>query len=99
MLSRGYKRFVIILRDPLHAALAEFNRKRSFKQDKEHSHTGHATLDQFQGEDWHYFVKHYMKSWKEFNEQASNFGKEKVCVLIYENLLVDVIKVLNLERN
>ena len=37
---RGYKRFIIILRDPLHAALAEFNRKRSFKQDKEHSHTG-----------------------------------------------------------
>ena len=53
---------------------------------------GHATLDQFQGEDWRYFVKHFYKSWKEFNEQASTFGKEKVCVLIYEDLLMDPIK-------
>ena len=89
--DRGYHRFVIILRDPLDAALSEFNRKRSFKQDKEHSHTGHATLDQFEGPDWPFFVKHYFKSWKEFYEQAATFGSNKVCVLVYENLIQDVV--------
>ena len=39
--------------------------------------TGHATLDQFQGNDWRDFVKHYMRSWKEFMEQASTFGRGK----------------------
>lgn len=76
----------------MHAALSEFNRKRSFKKDKEHSHTGHASLEQFQKPDWPFFVKHYFKSWKEFYEQAATFGFEKVCVLVYENLLENAVQ-------
>ncbi len=76
----------------MHAALSEFNRRRSYEHDKEHSHTGHATLDQFEGDDWPSFVKKYFRAWRDFTEQASRLGKEKVCVLIYENLLLDVIK-------
>ena len=60
--------------------------------DKEHSHTGHATLDQFEGEDWHLFVKRFFKSWKEFHEQAATFGAEKVCVLVYENLVQNLVE-------
>ena len=48
-ISSVYEKNIIIIRDPLKAALAEYNRKHSTKLNKEQSHTGHIPIDDFKG--------------------------------------------------
>ena len=98
-MKKPYEKFIVIVRDPLKAALAEFNRLHSWKQDKETSHTGHAYLDEFKGSEWPNFVKKYYKSWTEFCDGVLSKDKSDVCLLIYENLVEDVIKELGLVSN
>ena len=66
-MKKPYEKFIVIVRDPLKAALAEFNRLHSWKQDKETSHTGHAYLDEFKGSVTRAFFESFnflVKLWK-----------------------------------
>ena len=89
---RLYDRYIVIIRDPFKAALAEYNRVNSWRQNKEKSHTGHAYMEEFKNSAWPRFVKVYFKGWIEFCDGVLKINSSQVCLLIYENLVQDVVK-------
>ena len=83
---RLYDRYIVIIRDPFKAALAEYNRVNSWRQNKDKSHTGHAYMEEFKNSAWPRFVKVYFKGWIEFCDGVLKLNSSKVCLLIYENV-------------
>nr|XP_054771256.1 WSC domain-containing protein 1-like [Lytechinus pictus] len=80
---------VLIVRNPYRALLSEYNRKKGGK-------TGHATLDDFQTEDWHRFVEKSCRKWIGLSEyfitRCGTKGEtcKSMTVVYYEQLKLHI---------
>ena len=61
--SRGYDKAIVIVRDPLFAALSDFHRTKS-GSDRHISHANRNFFDD--GKKWHEFAIKYVSKWKWF---------------------------------
>ena len=87
-----FDRAVIIVRDPIMAFIAEYNRRYGI-QNKKSQHIALAPLDAFDNPDWPKFVKEKFKHWLDMNHNAIKFyANSQICIIIYEELILDIIK-------
>ena len=70
------------------AALSDFHRTKSGSD----RHTSHAGMEQFQDNKWKNFAVQSVKKWRNFhNLMIQRYSKDKICILQYEDLVMDVI--------
>ena len=70
------------------AALSDFHRTKSGSD----RHTSHAGMEQFQDNKWKNFALQSVKKWRNFhNLMIQRYSKDKICILQYEDLVMDVI--------
>lgn len=84
---RGFAKAIVIVRDPLFAALSEFHRIKSGSE----RHISHAN-SRFFDQRWHAFALKYLDKWKFFHQtMMQRYKKNQLCFINYENLKQDVI--------
>jgi hypothetical protein len=70
----------VLVRDPFHAVLAEFNRQHS------HNHTGFASAEMFEDK-WQSFAAEGMENWKGFHLYFDlNYSSHQILYTRYESL-------------
>lgn len=78
---------ILLIRDPFDTLLAEFNRRRS------ESHTGLASIEDFDGPNWKHFIEKQSQDWHLFYKYyAETYSKDQLFILQYEKLKANVFK-------
>ena len=79
---------IVIVREPITAFIAEFNRK--FGKQERNKHVSSASLQAFQTQEWPKFVEEKFKHWLSMNSNAAKFySQSQICVIIYEELVIN----------
>jgi hypothetical protein len=88
---RKYDRVVLVVRDPLRAAMADFSRKNGVRNTT--THKAVAPLEVYETEAWPEFARIRFHAWSSFLKHIPrDYAKDKVCTIIYEELLEDVVR-------
>lgn len=89
-----YDRAIVLVRDPLSAFLAEFNRQKGEGNRSTSKHVALAPLSAFlTSQEWPQFVQDKFIAWLGFNRNAVQYySKENLCTIVYEQLTIDPVK-------
>ena len=63
-IDRGFDKAIVLIRDPLMAALSDFHRTKSGSN----RHTSLAAMEQFQDNKWKNFAIQSVKKWRKFHD-------------------------------